>query len=57
MEAPRFPHALPVSLSYLLPVLHLQSETGDSLRSLSCWSQLTQLKEGVIGALESSHSG
>ena len=53
MEALRFPHALPVGLSHLLPVLRLQSENGDSLRSLSCWSQLIQLKEGVVGALES----
>lgn len=32
--------------SHLFPGLHLQSETGDSLRSVSCWSQLTQPKEG-----------
>lgn len=48
MERAWKPHAFPRPClgSHPFPGLHLQSETSDSLRLVSCWSQLTQLKEG-----------
>lgn len=52
MEALSFPHALPVGLSHLFPVLHLQSENSDSLVA-ELLEPINPTPGGVVGALES----